>query len=136
MSNISVVLRDPTGSTSAREVPAGTRAAELLGAGGGTRELVAARVAGQLRDLSHVLADGDEVEDVRIDSPDGLSILRHSTAHVLAQAVQSLRPDARLGIGPPIENGFYYDFGVETTFAPDDLAAIKERMKAIVKQGQ
>ena len=76
--------------------------------------MIAARVDGSLRDLAHELGDGDEVEPVAIDSPDGRDILRHSTAHVMAQAVQELFPDAKLGIGPPIENGFYYDFDVET----------------------
>jgi threonyl-tRNA synthetase len=133
MPTINVVVRDPSGSPSAQEVAEGTTAGELLSRG---REVVAARVAGRLRDLSHPVADGDEVEEVRVDSPDGLAILRHSTAHVLAQAVQALHPDARLGIGPPIENGFYYDFGVETPFTPDDLVAIREQMKGIVKQGQ
>ena len=79
----------------------------------------------QLRDLAYELADGDEVEGVAIDSTDGRDILRHSTAHVMAQAVQELFPDARLGIGPPIENGFYYDFDVETPFVPEDLAKIE-----------
>ena len=83
--------------------------------------MVAARVGGALRDLAHELSDGDEVEPVEIDSPDGRDILRHSTAHVLAQAVQDLFPDAKLGIGPPVENGFYYDFDVETPFVPEDL---------------
>jgi threonyl-tRNA synthetase len=133
MPTINVVVRDPSGSPSAHEVAEGTTAGELLPRG---RDVVAARIAGRLRDLSHRVAEGDEVEEVRADSPDGLAILRHSTAHVLAQAVQALHPDAHLGIGPPIENGFYYDFGVETPFTPDDLAAIRERMKAIVKQGQ
>ena len=76
------------------------------------------------------------VEPVAADSPDGLSILRHSTAHVMAQAVQELFPAAKLGIGPPVENGFYYDFDVPEAFAPDDLKAIEQRMRQIVKQGQ
>jgi threonyl-tRNA synthetase len=97
---------------------------------------VAARVNGQLRDLACPLDDGDVVEAVAIDSPDGLNILRHSTAHVMAQAVQDLFPQARLGIGPPIENGFYYDFDVAQPFGPDDLKAIEQKMRQIVKQGQ
>ncbi|GMA85214.1 hypothetical protein GCM10025868_04640 [Angustibacter aerolatus] len=68
-----------------------------------------------------MLADGDVVEPVTLDSPDGLSVLRHSAAHVLAQAVQQVNPKAHLGIGPPVRDGFYYDFDVETPFTPDDL---------------
>ena len=86
--------------------------------------------------LAHALGDGDEVEAVAIDSPDGRDILRHSTAHVLAQAVQELFPDAKLGIGPPIENGFYYDFDVETPFVPEDLEKIETRMRKIIKENQ
>ena len=82
------------------------------------------------------LADGDVVEPVEIASPDGRSILRHSSAHVLAQAVQELFPEAKLGIGPPIENGFYYDFDVKEPFGPEDLKAIEQQMRKIVKQGQ
>ncbi len=90
----------------------------------------------ELRDLAYELGDGDEVEPVRIDSADGRDILRHSTAHVMAQAVQQLFPDAKLGIGPPIENGFYYDFDVETPFVPEDLAKIETAMRKIIKEGQ
>jgi threonyl-tRNA synthetase len=97
---------------------------------------IAARINGELRDLACPLADGDTVEPVEIGSPDGLAILRHSAAHVLAQAVQGLYPKARLGIGPPIEDGFYYDFDVESPFGPEDLKAIEGRMRQIVKQGQ
>ena len=116
-------------------VEAGTTAGEALAAGGADRS-VAARVNGTLRDLAWRLGDGDGVEQVDLDSADGLAILRHSTAHVLAQAVQALHPDARLGIGPPVENGFYYDFDVADPFSPDDLKAIEQRMRQIVKQGQ
>ncbi len=91
---------------------------------------------GELRDLAYQLADGDRVEPVAIDEPDGLTILRHSSAHVLAQAVQDLFPQAKLGIGPPIENGFYYDFDVAEPFGPDDLKTIEQKMRQIVKQGQ
>jgi threonyl-tRNA synthetase len=98
--------------------------------------VIAARVNGELADLAHPLADGDVVEPVTAGSPDGRSILRHSTAHVLAQAVQQLFPEAKLGIGPPVENGFYYDFGVAEPFGPDDLKNIEQRMRQIVKQGQ
>lgn len=100
------------------------------------RSIVAMRVNGELRDLATTIADADTVEPVTIDSPDGLNILRHSAAHVTAQAVQSINPDARLGIGPPITDGFYYDFDVETPFTPEDLKAIDKEMARIVKQGQ
>jgi threonyl-tRNA synthetase len=99
-------------------------------------EVIAVRIGGQLRDLATPLQPGDEVEPVAIDSPDGLAILRHSTAHVLAQAVQGLFPGVKLGIGPPIENGFYYDFDVTVPFTPDDLKTIEKRMREIVKQSQ
>jgi threonyl-tRNA synthetase len=121
-------------------VEAGTTAAGLLVPDGATpaaaRPVIAARVNGELRDLATPLADGDRVEPVELASPDGRAILRHSTAHVLAQAVQDLFPHAKLGIGPPVENGFYYDFDVPQPFGPDDLKAIEQRMRAIVRQGQ
>jgi threonyl-tRNA synthetase len=98
--------------------------------------IIAARVNGTPRDLAYVLQDGDELEPITIDSEDGRAILRHSTAHVMAQAVQEIFPEARLGIGPPVENGFYYDFDVATPFAPEDLKKIEARMRQIVKQGQ
>jgi len=112
---------------------AGAAFGEVLGS---SPDVIAARVNGELRDLAHVLADGDVAEPVAISSDDGRAILRHSTAHVLAQAVQGLFPHARLGIGPPVENGFYYDFDVPAPFGPDDLKAIEARMRQIVKQGQ
>ena len=115
---------------------AGGQAAASPSAGGGAAAVIAARVNGELRDLAYPLAAGDVVEPVRAGSPEGRSILRHSTAHVLAQAVQQLFPDAKLGIGPPVENGFYYDFDVAEPFGPDDLKAIEQRMRQIVKQGQ
>ncbi|MDQ1493989.1 MAG: threonyl-tRNA synthetase [Actinomycetota bacterium] len=117
----------------ARTVPAGTTAAELFE---GERAVVAARINGQLRDLAAGLADGDVVEAVAVDSADGRSILRHSTAHVMAQAVQEIFPGTLLGIGPPIENGFYYDFAPRHPFTPDDLSRIEKRMLEIVKEGQ
>jgi len=100
------------------------------------RSVVALRVNGELKDLATVVTATDAVEPVTVDSPDGLSILRHSTAHVLAQAVQRIRPQANLGIGPPIVDGFYYDFGVEEPFTPEDLKAIKKEMERIVREGQ
>jgi threonyl-tRNA synthetase len=105
-------------------------------AGPAASTVIAARVNGELRDLAALVADGDVVEPVELASPDGRNILRHSSAHVLAQAVQELFPEAKLGIGPPIENGFYYDFDVKEPFGPDDLKAIEQQMRKIVKQGQ
>ena len=99
-------------------------------------DVVVARVNGELRDLASPVEAGDVVEGVTIDSPDGLAVLRHSCAHVLAQAVQDLYPQAKLGIGPPIENGFYYDFDVPEPFHPDDLKRLDKRMKQIIKSGQ
>lgn len=100
------------------------------------RSVVALRVNGELKDLATVVEETDAVEPVTIDSPDGLAILRHSTAHVLAQAVQRINPQANLGIGPPITDGFYYDFGVEHPFTPEDIKAIDKEMQRIVREGQ
>ncbi|MGN8551900.1 UNVERIFIED_CONTAM: threonine--tRNA ligase [Microbacterium sp. SLM126] len=100
------------------------------------RSVVALRVNGELKDLATVVQETDAVEPVTIDSPDGLAILRHSTAHVLAQAVQRINPQANLGIGPPITDGFYYDFGVEHPFTPEDVKAIDKEMQRIVREGQ
>ncbi|NYI68663.1 threonine--tRNA ligase [Spelaeicoccus albus] len=102
----------------------------------GRRNVVAMRVNGELVDLAHALRDGDVVEPVTIESADGLGILRHSAAHVVAQALQSIIPDAKLGIGPPIEDGFYYDFAVPEALTPDDLKKIEKKAKEIVKRGQ
>ncbi|MFI6520743.1 threonine--tRNA ligase [Spirillospora sp. NPDC050679] len=117
-----------------RVVPAGATAGQALQADG--RTVIAARVNGELRDLAHPLAEGDAVEPVEIGSADGRAIMRHSAAHVMAQAVQELFPEAKLGIGPPVENGFYYDFDVAEPFTPDDLKRIEKKMREIVKQGQ
>jgi threonyl-tRNA synthetase len=100
------------------------------------RSVVALRVNGELKDLATTVQETDAVEPVTIDSPDGLDILRHSTAHVLAQAVQRINPQANLGIGPPITDGFYYDFGVEHPFTPEDVKAIEKEMQRIVREGQ
>jgi threonyl-tRNA synthetase len=101
-----------------------------------SKTVVAMRVNGELRDLAHVVAAGDVVESVEISSPDGLNILRHSAAHVLAQAVQNLNPQAKLGIGPPIKDGFYYDFDVEVPFTPEDLKKLEKEMDRIIRSGQ
>ena len=98
--------------------------------------VVAARINGEAKDLSVSLAAGDQVEGITAESAEGLAIMRHSTAHVMAQAVQELFPEAKLGIGPPIDDGFYYDFDVEQPFTPDDLAAIETRMRKIIKESQ
>ena len=100
------------------------------------RSVVALRVNGELKDLATVVHERDSVEPVAVDSPDGLSILRHSAAHVLAQAVQRINPQANLGIGPPITDGFYYDFGVEHPFTPEDLKSIQKEMERIIREGQ
>nr|WP_232211629.1 threonine--tRNA ligase [Nocardioides sp. CF8] len=111
----------------------GTKAWELFK---DDADVIAARVGGDLKDLAYELRDGDEVEGVDIASNDGRDILRHSTAHVMAQAVQQLWPEAKLGIGPPVENGFYYDFDVETPFVPEDVTKIESAMRKIIKENQ
>jgi threonyl-tRNA synthetase len=132
MSDLKIALVH-AGEREERAVTTGTKAWEPFQE---QPDFIAARVNGALKDLSYELQDGDEVEGVAIESPDGHDILRHSTAHVMAQAVQDLYPDARLGIGPPIRDGFYYDFDVETPFHPEDLEKIETRMRKIIKEGQ
>jgi threonyl-tRNA synthetase len=100
------------------------------------KEIVVCTVNGVLKDLWTDLVDGDVVESVLISSPTGLEVLRHSTAHVMAQAVQEVYANTRLGIGPPIKDGFYYDFDPENTFNPDDLTKIESAMRKIIKEGQ
>ncbi|MEW2472470.1 threonine--tRNA ligase [Micromonospora gifhornensis] len=122
-------------------VAAGTTAADAVAAAelptSGPKAIVVVRdPQGVLRDLDWRPAEETVVEPVALDSPDGLNVLRHSTAHVLAQAVQDIFPEAKLGIGPPIENGFYYDFAVDKPFQPDDLAKLEKRMQEIIKSGQ
>ncbi|MFD7585341.1 threonine--tRNA ligase [Kitasatospora sp. NPDC059811] len=132
MTDVRVIInREP--DREERVVTTGTTAAELFA---DDRSIIAARVGGQLKDLAYAVQDGDEVEPVAIGSKDGLDILRHSTAHVMAQAVQQLYPEAKLGIGPPVKDGFYYDFDVEKPFHPDDLKVIEKRMQEIIKRGQ
>lgn len=128
--NIAVTI---AGSREEQTTTIGTKAWELFK---DQPEIIAARVSGELKDLAYVLTDGDDVEGVEISSPDGHNILRHSTAHVLAQAVQRLWPEAKLGIGPPIVDGFYYDFDVETPFVPEDLTKLETAMRKIIKEGQ
>jgi threonyl-tRNA synthetase len=100
------------------------------------REIVVAKINGVLSDLATVLNDGDVVTGVALSEPEGLAVLRHSTAHVLAQAVQQTFPDAKLGIGPPIKDGFYYDFDVVHPFTPEDLKTLEKAMERIIKAGQ
>ena len=100
------------------------------------KEIVVCTINGVLKDLWTDLSDGDVVTSVSISSPEGLAVLRHSTAHVMAQAVQQVFADTKLGIGPPITDGFYYDFDPQNPFNPDDLEKIETAMRKIVKEGQ
>jgi len=123
------------------QVPAGTTAGTAVRDAGlpvkGPETIVVVRDAeGNLKDLSWTPDVDVEVEAVAADTEDGRSVIRHSAAHVLAQAVQQEFPDAKLGIGPPIKDGFYYDFQVERPFTPEDLAKLEKRMKKIVKDAQ
>ena len=115
-----------------REVDAGTTGFNLFE----SKTVVALRVNGELKDLAYAVQNGDVVEGVEISSPDGLNILRHSAAHVLAQAVQNVNPEAKLGIGPPIKDGFYYDFDVVEPFTPEDLRKLEKEMDRIIRSGQ
>ncbi len=132
MSTLTITLRanDADGS---RTVESGTRIWQLFA---DDPSVIAATVDGELVDLAREINANETIAPVYIDSPDGLNILRHSTAHVMAQAVQELFPEAKLGIGPPIADGFYYDFDVDIPFTPDDLDKIESRMKKIIKEGQ
>ena len=102
----------------------------------GSDAVVVCRINGEVKDLWTDLREGDVIEGIRIDSADGLNVLRHSTAHVLAQAVQQLFPQTRLGIGPPITDGFYYDFDPKEPFTPADLESLETAMRKIIKEGQ
>jgi threonyl-tRNA synthetase len=123
-------------------VDVGTKATQLFEAiypdrmKPGPDAIVVCRINGELRDLWSDLSNGDVIESISIDSPYGLNVLRHSTAHVLAQSVQGLFAQTRLGIGPPITDGFYYDFDPERPFTPDDLTKLESAMRKIVKDGQ
>jgi threonyl-tRNA synthetase len=130
---VTITVSDQQSQSSPQVVATGTTAAELFGT---VNTVVAARVNGRLVDLATELVEGDVVEPVAIDSADGLSIIRHSCAHVAAQAVQSLFAEAKLGIGPPITDGFYYDFDVPTPFNPEDYKAIEKAMGRIMKEKQ
>jgi threonyl-tRNA synthetase len=132
VTDVQIVVRS-AGQDEPRVVTTGTTAADLFGE---DRSVVVARVNDVLRDLAHELRDGDVVEPVPVTSEEGLAVLRHSAAHVLAQAVQEVNPKARLGIGPPVRDGFYYDFDVQQPFTPEDLKALEKVMQRIVKEGQ
>jgi threonyl-tRNA synthetase len=131
----------PTDNTPIR-VPAGTTAQQALKDAGvplkGPDGAVVVRdpATGDLKDLAWVPDVDTDVEPVPAGSAEGRAVIRHSTAHVLAQAVQELFPGTRLGIGPPIENGFYYDFDPERPFTPEDLQALEKKMTEIVRAGQ
>ena len=116
------------------EIDAGACAYDVVG--DKARQVVVARVNGEVVDLSHPLADGDAVEPILISDPEGLSVLRHSVAHIVAQATQAIFDDVKLGIGPPIKDGFFYDFGTTRTFTPDDLATIEKKCVEIINSGQ
>ena len=135
MSDIAVPMppNPSDGQNAAVTVTAPTTGTELFA---DRRDVVVMRVDGELLDLSRELAEGTVVEPVTIGSPDGLAVLRHSAAHVLAQAVQQVNPQAKLGIGPPVKDGFYYDFDVATPFTPEDLKALDKAMGRIIKEGQ
>jgi threonyl-tRNA synthetase len=125
--DISVVLQG-----SKQQVPATSTGFTLFT----EKNIVALSINGEPKDLAYTVQDGDVVEPITIDSPDGLNILRHSAAHVLAQAVQTINPEAKLGIGPPIKDGFYYDFDVASPFTPEDLKALEKEMERIIRSGQ
>ncbi len=131
--SVTITVSDQLSESKQQVVDAGTTAAALFGY---NPSVVAARVNGNLVDVVVKLVDGDVVEAVSADSPDGLNVIRHSCAHVAAQAVQSLFAEAKLGIGPPITDGFYYDFDVPTPFTPQDYQAIEKAMGRIVKEKQ
>ena len=124
---------DITVDGQARSVESDVRPTNLFAE---NKDIVVARINGALKDLWSDLSAGDVVEGVSISSPDGLAVLRHSTAHVMAQAVQEIYADTKLGIGPPIVDGFYYDFDPVNTFNPDDLVKIESAMRKIIKEGQ
>ena len=124
---ISVVLQG-----SKQQVPAASTGFTLFT----EKNIVALSINGEPKDLAYTVQDGDIVEPITIDSPEGLNILRHSAAHVLAQAVQTINPEAKLGIGPPIKDGFYYDFDVASPFTPEDLKALEKEMDRIIRSGQ
>ncbi len=125
---ISIMINDER-----KEVDASVTGVELFS---DDKNIIAIRLNGEPRDLYTPLHAGDVIEPIALDSDDGLAIMRHSATHVMAQAVQEIRPDAKLGIGPVIDNGFYYDFDVDEPFTPSDLKDIEKRMQRIIKSSQ
>src|SRR6266576_6998645 len=115
------------------DVRPGSRIDEIAATAGVKKDLIAAKVDGRLVDLSRILDKDSTVEWVSPESPEGLDTLRHSTAHLMAQAVQSLFPGTQVTIGPTIENGFYYDFKRTAAFSPEELESIEKRMQELVK---
>ena len=117
----------------AKEVEATTTGVELFAE---DKNIIAVKINGENRDLYTPLNDGDTVDPIALDSEDGLAIMRHSATHVMAQAVQEVYPNAKLGVGPVIKDGFYYDFQVDQPFTPNDLKDIEKRMQRIIKSSQ
>ncbi len=135
MSTDQIVVKGPDGASA--NVAGGASAREALEALGARKgQVLAAKVDGRACDLDAPVADGATVEPVPADSDEGRAILRHSVAHIMAQAVTDLWPDAKFAIGPPVENGFYYDFDVAEPFTPEDLEAIEARMHEIIREDQ
>src|SRR5438132_92953 len=132
----SITIHLPDGSS--RSLPAGSTGADLAAAIGSrlAKAAVAVTINDTEADLTMPLPDGATVEIVTRDTPDGRHVLRHSTAHVMAQAVTQLWPGAKYAIGPPIEDGFYYDFDIGRPFLPEDLEAIEAKMREIIAENQ
>ena len=130
-----VVVHGPGEATAT--VPAGTTAREALKALDAIRgQVLVARLDGDIKDLGEPVVDGQRIEPVYADSDEGRRVLRHSVAHIMAQAVTDLFPGAKFAIGPPIEDGFYYDFDVPEPFTPEDLERITDRMHEIIREDQ
>ena len=135
MPSAEITVNGPDGASLATGDDATARdALQQMGAIRG--QVLAARIDGVVRDLETTLTDGTTVEPVGADSDDGREILRHSVAHIMAQAVTDLYPNAKFAIGPPITDGFYYDFDVAEPFTPEDLQRIEDRMHEIIRENQ
>ena len=128
-----ILITFPDGSK--KEYPKGITPLEIAQEIGGriAREALAAKVNGKLVDLTFRIEEDAELLLLTFRDPEGREVYRHSASHVLAQAVKQLFPEAKLGIGPPIEDGFYYDFDVPKPFTPEDLERIEEKMREIIK---
>src|SRR5437588_9478062 len=129
-----LTLRLPDGAT--REVPEGALPRDVVASIGPRllRDAIAVKVDGEVQDLATPLRKGGDFKVLTEKDPESLSVLRHSGAHILATAVRRLRPDAKIGFGPAIEDGFYYDFEVDKPFTPDDLEAFESEMKKVVAE--